>query len=201
MAMYSMFHPNVHGIMVVAALGIALGSAAIAKTVTHATTVESVNTVTDIQPFALANLLAKEPADTIVIALDEPRHSLRYSQPASLYGASDESLVQNAPKARHIVLAGFDVVRTDKLAKQMRAKGRDVRILAGGLDAWDTAMDQDPPTPGPAENATVWQTYRQNVALRRAFGDAPPAPVQNVAKPVAPAVAPGGGAPKKREGC
>lgn len=193
---------SLHTSLAIAALGVAVASAVIVRGTSHnETTASVVESAPTIDAFALARLLANAPADEIVIALDEPRHALRFAQPAAMFGATDDALVEGAPRTRRIVLVGFDLVRVDRVARRLRASGRDVRVLAGGLESWDQTMDQDPPAPSPGDNASRWQTYKDQVALRHAFGDAQLAPATPVAAPIAPAAAPAGGAPKKREGC
>jgi rhodanese-related sulfurtransferase len=156
---------------------------------------------TMLEPFAVAELLAEAPPDVVVVSLDAAKHPLRGAMPIASLAQSDEAFVDGAPKARRIVLAGADAVRVDRLARRLLAEGRDVRVLAGGVEAWDHAMDADPPAPPSGATSADWQTYRTRVALRRSFGEAPAAPAAPVAAPVAPAAAPAGGAPKKREGC
>lgn len=194
-----MFRPSLHGMLAITALGVALGAAALARTPRPAAAPAVEVAVATIEPFALAALLSASPPDVVVLALDEPRHPLRFAHPAAMYGATDDALVEQAPR-RRLVLVGLDVVRVDRLARRLRATGRDVRVLAGGVDSWDKAMDQDPPAPAPGADAATWKTYRAHLALRRAFGDASAAPAAPVVAPV-PVAAPAGGAPKKREGC
>lgn len=197
-----MLHLTKHMLYAIAAVTVAFGSAGLAKRAPKpAAAVVEVAPPT-IEPFALARLLAEAPPDVVVVSLDEAKHPLRFAQPAALFGATDDAIVENAPKLRRIVLVGFDTVRVDKLARRLLQSGRDVRVLAGGLDSWDKTMDQDPAAPAPSANAATWQTYRDHVALRHAFGDAQLAPAAPVAAPIAPvAPAGGGGVPKKREGC
>lgn len=191
-----------HTMLVLAALGLSIGSAGFARRAQHGASAFAAEVAPPtLSPFALARLLADAPPDVVVIALDEPRHSLRFAMPAAVFGATDEALVENAPRLRRVVLVGFDVVRMDRLARRLRAAGRDVRVLAGGLDSWDKTMDQDPAAPPPGASAEAWQTYRDHVALRRSFGDAPAAPATPVAAPIAPLAAPAGAPTKKREGC
>ena len=155
-----------------------------------------------IEPFALAKLLSEAPPDVLVIGLDEARHPLRGAMPLSALAGSDEALLAAPPKARRVIVAAFDQVRADRLARRLLARGVETRVLLGGLDAWDRLMDVDPPPPAPTANAATWQTYRTQVALRHAFGDASLAPAAAVVAPIAPVVGPaGGGAPRKREGC
>lgn len=187
------------------ALVLALGSAALAgrapKSKTPPANAEVSWSPVAIEPFALAKLLAEAPPDVLVIGLDEARHPLRGAMPLAALAASDEALLAAPPRARRVILAGFDQVRADRLARRLLAKGVETRVLLGGLDAWDRTMDADPATPWPNANAATWQTYRTQVALRHAFGDASLAPAAPVAAPIAPVAAPAGGAPKKREGC
>jgi hypothetical protein len=191
------------------ALVLALGSAALAGRAPKSKTPPADAAVTwspvAIEPFALAKLLAEGSPDVLVIGLDEARHPLRGAMPLAALAASDEALLAAPPKARRVVLAAFDQVRADRLARRLLAKGVETRVLLGGLDAWDRVMDADPATPWPNANAATWQTFRTQVALRHSFGDASLAPAAPVIAPVAPlspgAAPAGGGAPKKREGC
>ena len=194
-----MFRPSLHAMLAVTALGVALGAAAIARAPRTTPTPAAEVAVATLDPFALARLLSTSPPDVVVVALDEPRHALRFAHPASLYGATDDALVENAPH-RRLVLVGLDVVRVDRLARRLRAAGRQVQVLAGGVDSWDKAMEQDPVAPAPGADAVTWQTYREHLALRRAFGDASNTPASPVVAPV-PVAAPAGAPPKKREGC
>lgn len=156
----------------------------------------------EVAPFAVAGLLAAGSPEVVVIVVDgAAKHPLRGAMPMSSFGTDDAAFVVGAPKARRIVLVGADPVRVDGLARKLMAAGRDVRVLAGGLGAWDTAMDVDPEAPVDGATADVWASYRTRVALRRSFGDATAAPAIPVAAPVAPMAAPAGGATKKREGC
>lgn len=190
------------------ALVIALGSAALAGRAPKSKTPPADAAVTwspvAIEPFALAKLLAEGPPDVLVIGLDEARHPLRGAMPLAALAASDEALLAAPPVARRVILAGFDQVRADRLARRLLAKGVETRVLLGGLDAWDRVMDADPATPWPNANAATWQTFRTQVALRHSFGDAslaPAAPVNAPVAPLSPGAGAGGGAPKKREGC
>jgi hypothetical protein len=193
---------SLHSSLAIAAFSIAIGSAVLARgSSAPSSPVAEVAAPATIDPFTLARQLADGQPDEVVISLDEPKHSLRFAQPSTLFGSTDEALIEGAPRARHIVLVGFDVVRVDRLARRLRSSGRDVRVLAGGLDSWDKAMDQDPPSPAPGDNAIAWQTYRDHVALRHSFGDAQPAAASPILAPVAPVGGAGAGVPKKREGC
>jgi hypothetical protein len=188
-----------------AALVFAFGSAALSKrpprSKTPSANVEVAWSPNAVEPFALAELLAEAPPDVVVIALDEARHPLRGAVPLAALASSDEAFVASAPK-RRVVLAAFDQVRADRLARRLLARGTDARVLLGGLDAWDRAMDEDPLAPSSSAPYATWQTYRSHVALRHAFGDASLAPATApIAAPVAPVAAPTSGAPKKREGC
>lgn len=187
-----------------AALVLALGTAAFAKRPPKSKALPTDAAVTwspvGVEPFALAGLLAEGPPDTLVIALDEPRHALRGATPVAMLAASDEALVA-APLKRRVILAGFDQVRVDRLARRMLARGVETRVLVGGLDAWDRVMDADPPAPWNGAGDVAWQTYRTRVALRHAFGDASLAPAAAPIAPIAPVAPAGGGGAKKREGC
>ncbi|MBI2391887.1 MAG: hypothetical protein HYV09_20015 [Deltaproteobacteria bacterium] len=191
-----------HSMFAAAAIGVAVLSAALAHRTGHAVPVVKMEAAPPtIDAFALARLMADAPPDVVVITLDDARHPLRFAQPAALWGATDDALVQNAPEHRRIVLLGEDVVRVDRLARRLRLAGRDVRVLAGGLQSWDVAMADDPPAPPAGANGTAWQTYRDHLALRHAFGDKQAAAATMMAAPIAPVAAPAAGAPKKREGC
>lgn len=187
------------------ALVLAAGSAALSKRPAKSKAPPADAAVTwapvAVEPFALAKLLAEGPPDTLVIALDEPRHALRGSMPLAALAASDDALLAAPPK-RRVILAGFDQVRVDRLARRLLAKGTETRVLLGGLEAWDRVMDADPPAPFGGAGDVAWQTYRTQVALRHAFGDASLAPAAAPIAPLAPVAAPGGGGgAKKREGC
>ena len=152
-----------------------------------------------VEPFAVARELSLGSPDVAVIALDQGRHPLRGAISAAQLGASDEEIARAAPNTR-IVIVAADAPRADRLARRLAGEGRDVRVLTGGVDAWDRAMDADPPPPAPGAGAVAWDSHRANVALRRSFGDATSAPAAVVAPAVLPAAA--GAAPaKKREGC
>jgi hypothetical protein len=155
-----------------------------------------------LEPMELAALLTQGPPDVVVVALDGAEHPLLGSVPAASFGPDDEALVAGAPKARRVVLAGKDPVRVDRLARRLMATGRDVRILEGGIQAWDQAMARDPLEPPEGVSAELLARYRTELALRHYFGDesAAPPPVVGVAAPPTPAAG-GPGAPKKREGC
>lgn len=158
-------------------------------------------TVTTVEPFAVAELLAKASPDVVVITLDTgAKHPLRGAMPASAFAEDDTAFVERAPRARQIVLAGSDPVRVDRVARHLIATKHEVAVLKGGLEAWDRAMDADPAPPAPGAPASAWPEHRKQIALRRSFGDAEAAPVSPVVAPVAPALAAPAGA-RKREGC
>lgn len=193
-----MLHPTTHQFFALAALGVALGSSALARRGAGPETANEPAPAT-VDAEALAGLLAYGPAEVVVLSLDEPKHPLRFAQPAAIYGATDEALVQAAPRHRPLILAGTDVVRADRLARRLRASGRDVRVLAGGLDSWDQLIAESPAVPPDGASAATWQRYRQRLGLQRAFGNeagAVSAPV-SAPKPLAPT----GAVAKKREGC
>ncbi len=150
--------------------------------------------------FAVAEVLAKAPPDVVVVTLDEAKHPLRGAVPQAVFGADDEAFVKAAPAARRVILAGADPARMDRVARRLAATGHRVSVLAGGVGAWDAAMDADPGAPPATASSMAWQRYRTNVALRRSFGDAEAAPAAPIAAPIAP-VGPAGGGAKKREGC
>ncbi len=156
-----------------------------------------------VEPFALAQTLSQLPPDVVVLSMGAAKHPLLGAVPIETLGDSDDAIVASAPKARRIVLAGSDAVRVDRLARRLSGTGRDVTVLAGGIEAWDKAMDADPPAPAPNAGAEVWDRYKISVGLRHYFGDAAAAlPAMAAPPPVAaPAGGGGGAAPKKREGC
>ncbi len=157
--------------------------------------------LTSVEPFTVAALLAGPSPEVVVITLDaSARHPLRGAMPASAFGEDDNAFVERAPRARRVILAGADLVRVDRVARRLIATKRDVAVLKGGIDAWDRAMDADPPPPSASAPASAWPAHRVEVALRRSFGDALAAPQTPVVAPIAPALAAPGG-PKKREGC
>ena len=189
-----------HRILAGTALGLALVAAALAQREASPAAAAPQLAPATLDARALGQLLGQSPPDVVVVALDEPKHALRFAQPAALYGATDEELVARAPR-RSIVLVGTDVVRVDRVARRLLASGHDVRVLAGGLATWDKLIDEEPAAPPAGAGEAVWQAYREHLALRRVFGDADGAPAAPVmAPPVAPA-APAGAVAKKREGC
>jgi rhodanese-related sulfurtransferase len=184
------------GALIIALAGAALG----ARTNAVGLPPLSAEAPAAIAPFDLARLLSQAPPDVVVIKLDDARHALLGAVPLSAYGADDDQLVKAAPKARGIVLVGKDPVRVDRLARQLMATGRKVRVLEGGLAAWDRVMKDDPPAPPLTAGYEAQQRHREEVALRRYFGDSSAAPPPAVEAPAAPMLA----APtkaKKREGC
>ncbi|MBK7586175.1 MAG: hypothetical protein IPI67_39075 [Myxococcales bacterium] len=152
-------------------------------------------------PFEVAQLLSVGPPEVVVVTLDDGRHPLIGAVPITLFGESEDQQIQGAPRSRRIVLVGADAVRTDRVARRLAVTGRDVNVLAGGREAWDRAMDSDPPAPPGSAGAALRAQHLQNIALRRYFGDesGTPKPV-NVAPVAAPRLAPLA-AKKKREGC
>lgn len=158
-------------------------------------------TVSRVDAFTVAGLLAGNSPEVVVITLDATaRHPLRGAMPAGAFGEGDEAFVERAPRARRMILAGTDPVRVDRVARRLLATRHEVAVLEGGIEAWDRAMDADPAPPSPSAAPSAWPAHRMQVALRRSFGDAAAAPATPVIAPVAPAVAAPGG-PKKREGC
>lgn len=155
-----------------------------------------------LEPFALAALLAEAPPDVLVVAVDPARHPLRGAVPMTTLAASDDAFVASAPR-RRVVIVAADEVRADRIARRLHAQGTNARVLQGGVAAWDRAMDADPAAPPAGAPFATWDAHRRNVALRHAFGDADntPSAVPIAPAMVAPVAAPGGGAPKKREGC
>lgn len=189
-------------VLLALALALAAAGAALGRDRALAGATESAAAPATLEPFAVARLLSEAPPDTVVIVLGDPgRHPLTGASPITLFGPGEDEQVEGAPRARRIVLVGADAVRTDRVARRLLATGRDVAVLAGGLEAWDRAMDTDPPAPPPTAGALAREAYLKNVALRRAFGDRSMAPPP---APVAPTIVPGAAPPpraKKREGC
>ncbi len=151
--------------------------------------------------FELARLLSQAPPDAVVVALDPARHPLRGALPVKVYGPDEAAFIENAPKARGIVLVSQDPIRADRIARRLMASGRSVRVLTGGISAWDGAMDRDPPAPHEKAGSDAWRRYRERVALRRAFGDPGSAPATPVAAPPPASFLPVARPAKKREGC
>lgn len=181
------------------ALGLSVAGAALGQRATGSRPAPEV-TIEAVDPFAVASVLAKGAPDVVVVTFDAPKHPLRGAVPAVAFGADDAAFIAAAPRARKVILAGKDAVRADRVARKLVASGRRAAVLAGGVEAWDRAMDVDPPAPAAGAGAEAWNKHRADVALRRSFGDAEAAPPPPVAVPVAPVMAPSGGA-KKREGC
>jgi rhodanese-related sulfurtransferase len=185
-----------------AALVLAVTALALGKTVvSEASPTAGTQAPASMGAFELAELLSRAPPGDVVIVLDPARHPLRGALPAALFGADDETLVENAPRARRIVLVARDPVRADRVARRLMAGGRSVRVLTGGIGAWDRAMDKDPAAPPARASGAAWQRYRSQVALRRAFGEPGVASAAPVAAPAAPMLAPAAVPVKKREGC
>ena len=189
-------------VLVVAALTLASASAVLGTRSARSSAGRLfVTAPAELTAFELADQLTRASPDTVVIALDDARHPLRGALPASVLGADDAAVIAQAPRARRLTLVGRDVVRVDRVARRLVAIGRDVTVLAGGVDAWDRAMDADPSPPGPGASADVWQRHRTEVALRHAFGDPQATPAAPVAAPVVARPAAAGATAKKREGC
>jgi rhodanese-related sulfurtransferase len=187
-----------------AALVLAVASAALARLPVQgraATSAEAPAPAT-LEPFALAALLAEAPPDVVVVAVDPARHPLRGAVPIATLAASDDAFVASAPR-RRVVIVAMDEVRADRIARRLHGQGTNARVLQGGVSAWDRAMDADPAPPPAGAPFAAWDAHKRNVALRHAFGDADntPSAAPIVPAMVAPVAAPGGGAPKKREGC
>lgn len=185
-----------------AALLVGIGSAAFGASRAPAAPVPAAVAPMSVSPFDLAHALSVQAPDTVVITLGKARHALEGAMPSEAFGPSDDDFVARAPVARRIILAGGDPVRTDRVARRLMATGHDVRVVEGGIDAWDKAMDSDPPPPPQGAEAAQWEAFQLRVALRRRFGvqDSSPAPV--IAAPPLPAAGTGAStAPKKREGC
>lgn len=186
--------------LVAFALALALAGAAFGQRSAKLAAPRPEPVIEAVDAFAVAEILAQAPPDVVVVALDDARHALRGAVPIASFGADDESFVKAAPKARRVVLAGADRVRMDRVARRLVASGRRAAVLAGGTEAWDRAMDSDPPAPDASAPAAAWSAHRARVALRRSFGDAAAAPAAPAAPPPAPLPAAPSG-PKKREGC
>ena len=186
--------------LAVAALGLAATAAALGPAAEKAALGVAEAAPASVEPFALAELLTKAPPAVVVVAFDEAKPALRGAMAARAWGEDDEAFVANAPRARRVILAARDVVRADRLARRLAATGRDVAVVAGGVEAWEAAMRADPRAPGGGASGADWDRYRTRVALRRAFGEAASAPTPVVA-PRAPAAVAQPAAPKKREGC
>ncbi len=192
---------HVRRYLVGGALVIALAGAALGARVPDAEGPVPVSSIapSHVGPFELATLLSQAPPDVVVIRLDDTVPPMLGSVPASVFGVDDDAVVQSAPKARRIVIAGADPIRVDRLARRLSAAGRHVHVLEGGAEAWAKAMKQDPAAPSPGAAPETWAKYRREVALRRYFGDeasAPP-PVIEAPAPVMVAAPPA----RKREGC
>jgi rhodanese-related sulfurtransferase len=200
-----MTRSRVRAILVVVGLGLAVAGAALGSArVRRLDAVADANlSLTELEPFEVARVLAVGGPETVVMLLDAPRHAMVGAAPAVVFGASDEALAQSAPRARRLVVVGADAVRVDRLARRLRATGRDVRVLRGGTEAWDRAMGADPAAPAASGGEAALRQHREQVALRRRFGEAkgsgtaaPPAGFGTV-RPI-PAT---GNAAKKRGGC
>jgi hypothetical protein len=196
-----MTRARAHAVLIALALSLGVASAAVAARVKPRPVATHEQAVPAVDSFELAAILAKGSPDDIVIAMDAPKHPLRGATPIAVFGADDAAFAQRAPKARRVILAGADEVRMDRIARSLLSTGRRVAVLRGGTAAWDAAMDADPKAPDAHAPGAVWARYRNEVALRRSFGDASAAPAAPVAAPVAPIVLPQGHASKKREGC
>ena len=195
-----MTRTRVRLVLVAAALALSTAGAALGSHHQAASAPVSERPVEQLDPFAVAEILAAGPPDTLVIALDAPKHPLRGAIPAAALGKDDEALVAQAPRARRLILAGADPVRVDRVVRRLLASGHRAAVLHGGVAAWDHAMDADPPAPPASAAAADWRRHRGTVALRRSFGDAAAAPAAPVAMPApGPLAAPSG--QKKREGC
>lgn len=195
----SMRHPSKHMYYAAAAISLAIAGAVLSQRTPAREAAPPSAAPDSIDARALGRVLGEGRADVVVLALDEPKHALRFAEPASLYGADDAAIVARAPRARRLVLAGHDVVRADRLARKLLAAGRDVTVVAGGLAAWDAWIEAEPAAPAADAGPGAWADYREHVAQRRVFGGAQAAPVAPVraAVPAAGARAPA----KKREGC
>jgi rhodanese-related sulfurtransferase len=185
------------GALVLALAGMALGKSAVNEAPPELSSLPPAT----IGAFELARVLSEAPPDVVVVAFDHARHPVRGALPVTLFGADDAAFVEHAPEARSLVLVARDPVRADRVARRLMADGRSVRVLDGGIEAWDRAMGADPPAPRAGANGEAWQRYRSELALRHAFGDPGLAPAAPLAAPAAPLLAPAAAPVKKREGC
>jgi uncharacterized membrane protein YedE/YeeE len=152
-----------------------------------------------VSPFELARSLRASPPDQVVWVSGTPRHALG---PGALAvdGASDAQLAALADPGRRVILVFADGTRAGELATRLAARGVPCSVLAGGLDAWDTAMQVAPQPPAAGARAETWQRYREDLALQAYFAGtrvATPAVAAPAALPL-PATAV---ASSKREGC
>lgn len=183
------------------AIVLAIGGAALGRTRAGAPPPLSDRAPETATAFEVARVLSESPPDVVIITLDDGRHPLVGALPLTSFGADEDEQVRQAPRARRVVLVGADAVRTDRIARRMLGDGREVRVLEGGQEAWDRAMDTDPPEPKAGAGEVARAKYLEEVALRRRFGEKSAAPkVVDVVKVQAPTMAPSAPA-KKREGC
>ncbi len=172
------------------------------NTPTHATSPVSRYTPPYVTPLELARTLSVAAPEQLVVTFDEARHPMRGAVPAAMYGATDDEFIASAPAAVQLVLVCNDPVRLDRVARRLMALGRSVRVLRGGVPAWEAALAVDPPAPLATAGAERWTKYRADVALRHAYGDASATPAAGpIAAPARPAAAPAAGGAGKREGC
>lgn len=178
-------------------LGLVLGSTKRTESATDDRTIA----LDALAPLEVARILADGSPDVAVLVLGTSKKPLEGALPAGPDGATDDQIVTTAPRHRSIVLAGADPVRTDRLARRLAMSGRVVAVLDGGLAAWDHALAEDPAAPADGASGEAWARYREQVALRRRFGEASATPAPVITAPL-PSTTPTGAAPKKkREGC
>lgn len=172
------------------------------NTPTHATTPLSRYTPPYVTPLQLARVLSVAAPEQLVVTFDEARHPMRGAVPSTMYGATDDEVLANVPAGVQLVLVCNDPVRLDRIARRLMLLGRSVRVLRGGVPAWEAAMAGDPPAPRATAGAERWAEYRYEVALRHAYGDASATPTAApIAAPTRPAIAPAAVGAGKREGC
>jgi rhodanese-related sulfurtransferase len=178
--------------------GAALGR----DTPTHPTTPISRHAPPYVTPLELAHLLAVAAPSTLVVTFDNAPHPMRGAAPATMWGSTDDEFIASVPAGVQLVLICNDTVRLDRVARRLMAMGRSVRVLRGGVPAWEAAMSADPPAPRATAGAARWAQYRYEVALRRAYGEASATPATApVAPPARPAAGPTAGGTGRREGC
>lgn len=189
--------------LLAAGIGLALPAAALGHDApAHATVPVSRHTPPYVTPLELAHLLTVAAPEQMVVTFDQAPHAMRGAMPATLFGATDDDVIANLPIGVQLVLVCSDEVRLDCVARRLMVMGRSVRVLRGGVGAWEAALARQLPTPSPAEGAERWARYRYEVALRHAFGEVSAAPTTTpIAAPVRPAAAPAGGSGGRREGC
>ena len=187
--------------LALAALAAILGAdAAIAKSSSSRATSAEVLSPSEVTPFDLAEVLREGPPDAVVWLKGEPRHAITGPLVVAADALEPEVLERSAIPGQQVWLAFQDGTAMHKLAGRLAARGIPVAVLAGGLAAWDRAMDVDPAPPQAGATAAAWQTYREQLALRHFFGGERAAKAPEVKVPVVLPTAPKA-ARKRREGC